>query len=213
MFDEARLERLIAAYFDQELKAEEKRELEEMLLASSRAREIFLDRAEWHGLLREQALQGQAALLMGAKETPRKVIPFRRKAWLGAGLAACLAFAWWMLPRGGDETPATADRDTTQASDPVALLAQAIDVKWAEGGENFRVGSALPKGWLKIERGTLRLEETADGLVKLSGPVRKRVASHILRSIEALTGRFAGASSSAMITFMAPPRQAARARL
>src|SRR5688572_12679399 len=112
MFDETRLERLIAAYFDQELKAEDKRELEEMLLASSRAREIFLDRSEWHGLLREQALQSQAALLMGG-EKRKKMIPFRTKAWLGAGLAACLALGWWMLPRTKDSPPATADQDST----------------------------------------------------------------------------------------------------
>ena len=184
MFDEARLERLIAAYFDQELKAEEKRELEEMLLASSRAREIFLDRAEWHGLLREQAMQGQAALLMGAKETRRKVIPFHRKAWLGAGLAACLAFAWWMLPRGGDETPSTAGRDAPPASDRVALLAQAIDVKWAEGGENFRVGSALPRGWLEIERGTLRLDFYSGARVILEGPASIELLSPDLARLE-----------------------------
>ena len=46
MFDQARLERLIAAYLDQELTAEEKCELEEMLLGSSKARKILLDRAE-----------------------------------------------------------------------------------------------------------------------------------------------------------------------
>ncbi len=48
---------------------------------------------------------------------------------------------------------------------------------------------------LLIEQKSGFLEETADGLVKRSGAVRKRVASHILRSIEALTHRFAGASS------------------
>ena len=67
MFDESRLERLIAAYLDQELTADEKLELEEMLLASSKAREIFLDRAEWHGLLRQQALQSHTTLLVAAE--------------------------------------------------------------------------------------------------------------------------------------------------
>lgn len=184
MFDEARLERLIAAYFDQELKAEEKRELEEMLLASSRAREIFLDRASWHGLLREQALQSQTELLTGGDERQRKVIPFRHRAWLGAGLAACLALGWWMLPRGGDDTPATAAREAAPAPDRVALLAQAIDVKWEEGGGSFGVGAALPKGWLKIERGTLRLDFYSGARVILEGPAAIELLSPDLARLE-----------------------------
>jgi hypothetical protein len=182
MFDETRLERLIAAYFDQELKAEEKRELEEMLLASSRAREIFLDRSEWHGLLREQALQGQAALLMDGDKR-KKVIPFRTRAWLGAGLAACLALGWWMFPRGSDAPPATADRDSTVAGDRVALLAQAIDVEW-EDGATFGEGSALPKGWLKIARGTLRLDFYSGARVILEGPAAIELLSPDLARLE-----------------------------
>ena len=57
MFDEDRLERLISAHFDGELKAEERAELETMLLSTSKARQIFLDHADFHGLLRNQALQ------------------------------------------------------------------------------------------------------------------------------------------------------------
>lgn len=185
MFDEARLERLISAYLDQELTAEEKRELEEMLLASSRAREIFLDRAEWHGLLREQALQGHAALLMAADAPAAKIVPFRRKvAWLGAAIAACLAMGWWLLPRPMTEDSGTAGKEATPPSERVALLAQAIDVAWEDGGENFGVGSALPKGWVKIARGTLRLDFYSGARVILEGPASLELLSPDLARLE-----------------------------
>ena len=185
MFDEARLERLISAYLDQELTAEEKRELEEMLLASSRAREIFLDRAEWHGLLREQALQGHAALLMAAEAPTPKLVPFRRKAaWLGAAIAACIALGWWLLPRHTPEEPVTAGRKSAPASERVALLAQAIDVTWEEGSGNFGVGSALPIGWVKIASGTLRLDFYSGARVILEGPASLELLSPDLARLE-----------------------------
>ena len=94
MLDETRLLRLIDAYFDQELGGEEKRELECMLLGSAKAREIFLDRAEWHGLTRELALRSQMEELMGdaaapdRKVVPMNIVPFVRRHWLGVGFAA-----------------------------------------------------------------------------------------------------------------------------
>ena len=127
MFDEARLERLIAAYLDQQLTGEERRELEEMLLASSKARELFLDRVEWHGLLREQALQDHANLLTIRPKPSRKTVPFRRRAWLAAAIAACVALGWWKLPRAGKDSPPSAMHGPVAAHDRVALLAQAIE--------------------------------------------------------------------------------------
>jgi len=185
MFDESRLERLIAAYLDQELTADDKRELEEMLLASSKAREIFLDHAEWHGLLREQALQSHTSLLM-APEPPKpwKVIRFGRKAWLGTAIAACIALGWWLLPRHDDMDPATANQGRTPASERVALLAQAINVKWEEGGGNFGTGSALPKGWLKISSGTLRLDFYSGARVIVEGPASIELLSPDLARLE-----------------------------
>lgn len=170
MFDEARLERLIAAYLDQQLTGEERRELEEMLLASSKARELFLDRVEWHGLLREQALQDHANLLTSRPKPSRKTVPFRRRAWLAAAIAACVALGWWKLPRAGKDNPPSAMHDTVATHDRVALLAQAIDVTWEDGDKSFSVGSALPKGWLKISSGTLRLDFYSGARVILEGP-------------------------------------------
>ena len=83
MLDENRLLNLISAHFDQELSAEERRELEGMLLSSAKARAIFTERAEWHGLLREWALREQTGDLMADGEEPDKVVSgrFGRKGW------------------------------------------------------------------------------------------------------------------------------------
>ena len=181
MFDEARLERLIDAYFDQELTAEEKRELEAMLLGSSRAREIFQDRSDQHGLTREWGLQSRTEATM-ATTPAQKVIPFARRAWLGAGLAACLALGWWLLPREAEIGPTIAEDAAAPAGEHVAMLAQALDVEW-EGG-SFGVGSPLPKGWIKISKGTLRLDFYSGARVILEGPAAIELLSPDLARLE-----------------------------
>jgi ferric-dicitrate binding protein FerR (iron transport regulator) len=181
MFDEARLERLVSAHFDRELTAEEKRELEAMLLASSKARQLFLERAEWHGLLREQALQVGGARLLEEVAAEKKMVPFARRAWFAAGLAACVALGWWLLPRGGMEPPETI-ADAEPERDEVALLGQAIDVEWE--GDTFTPGSALPKGLLKIRKGTLRLDFYSGARVVLEGPAALELLSPDLARLD-----------------------------
>lgn len=189
MLDEPRLQRLIDAYFDQQLGPDEKRELESMLLGSSKAREIFLDLSEWHGLNRELALRdhsdGMLRALSGAGEET-VVSPFRRNLGAGLGIAACVMLAWWFSPMrtqkpGHTATPTTA---TVPARDDVALLAQAVDVEWEEGGNSFAVGSALPKGELKIRKGTLRLDFYSGARVFLQGPATLDLLSQDLARLE-----------------------------
>ncbi|WP_035608220.1 LamG domain-containing protein [Haloferula sp. BvORR071] len=182
MFDETRLERLIAAYFDQELTAEEKRELEEMLLGSSRAREIFQDRCDWHGLAREWGLQSRTERVMADPAAEKKVIPLARRAWMSAaGIAACLALGWWLLPFGKKDPKELVDKPATSGSH-VATLGQALDVQWE--GTNFSEGSPLPKGWLKIAKGTLRLDFYSGARVILEGPASLELLSPDLARLE-----------------------------
>jgi ferric-dicitrate binding protein FerR (iron transport regulator) len=182
MLDRDRLERLISAHFDGELAAEERAELETMLLSSSMARQDFLDHADFHGMLREQAMQAGCADWLVEPAAPRPPIarfPIRR--WIAAGLAACLALGWWLLPRPA--APADASLESSHANnDEVALLGMALDVEW--NGRSFTTGEALPKGLLDIRKGTLRLDFYSGARVVLEGPARLELLSADLARLD-----------------------------
>ena len=174
MFDEARLNRLIAAYFDQQLDATERAELEAMLLGSSRARGIFLDHAEWHGLTREWALREgsleQAATPPAVSKPKARRVP--RALWIPAAIAACLALAWTGYQRSGTPAPDETIADVRHSShgDDVAMLGQMAGIVWGDDMPALVVGSPLPKGWLHIRAGTLRLDFYSGATVILNGP-------------------------------------------
>lgn len=183
MFDGARLERLISAHFDGELTADERTELETMLLSSSKARQIFLDHADFHGLLREQAMHASGVdWLEKATPPPKNVTPFRKQAWIAAGLAACLACGWWVVMwQPAPSSPAITER-VPRATEEVALLGMAVDVEWA--GRSFIPGEALPKGLLNIRKGTLRLDFYSGARVILEGPARLELISPDLARLD-----------------------------
>ncbi len=182
MIDETRLERLVSAYFDQALARDERRELEAMLLGSAKARQIFWQHADTHGLTREWALRAQAdGFLTDPPATPGRPPGVDRSRWIGwagLGLAATLALvAAIMMFRPEPPEPRHEVRLSKGGSasrpplpEPVALLAQAVDVVWAGDGTRFDVGAALPQGQLRIESGTLRLDFYSGARVFLQGP-------------------------------------------
>lgn len=247
MLDETRLERLISGYFDQALAPEEKAELETMLLGSARARKIFIDQAEWHGLSREWALQSQAEQFMAegepllsmelpalpvsqpprstqrlqtsprskpmvrpvpqpqrsAPQPPENIVPIRNTTlrWtaIAAGAAAVFGLAWKMLPApagSGKEAIVEAAQEKITRDD-VALLAQAFDVEWEPGTTAYRVGSPLPKGELKIRRGTLRLDFYSGARVFLEGPA----------TLDLLTQDLAKLDRGKLIAHVPPPAE------
>ena len=182
MYDEDRLQRLISAHFDGELKAEERGELEAMLLSSAKARQAFLDQAEFHGLLREHALrEGGVKWLEKTPGKRQKITRFPDMRWIAAGLAACLALAVWLYPRGGKVDDLT-DPELLESSDEVALLGLAIDVEW--GGRSFAPGAALPKGVVDIRQGTLRLDFYSGARVVLEGPAKLELISSELARLD-----------------------------
>ena len=98
--DADRLHKLLDLYVDEGLGAQEHAELEEMLLSSPRARQIFWERAQFNALLREFGTQtwGQRAADARPASALRRIIPFpwRRVAWLAAAcvLLGGLALTW-----------------------------------------------------------------------------------------------------------------------
>jgi FecR protein. len=189
MLDKPRLETLLNAYFDCALTPEEKTELERMLLCSARAREIFREHAEHHGLLREWALRQQGSRLANVCPLPPmeddpKILPFPRRLslWVGIGLAACVALALLVLQlRPPAEKPVFSKSEPVADSEApwnkVALLAGAVDVEWAEDSITPAMGEAIPKGWLKIKRGILRLDFYSGVRVVVEGPAELQLLS------------------------------------
>ncbi|WAC17985.1 FecR domain-containing protein [Luteolibacter sp. SL250] len=190
MFDEARLNHLIESYFDQRLTPDEKKEFEAMLLGSSRAREIFLDHTNWHGLTREWALRE-----MSLESPPESVTPVPRPPrrllkllCAGAGIAACLFLAWQGFHRPVDP-PATVLEKTPEipriSAQPrkyplhadVAMLGQTTGVDWSDGTPRQVAGSPLPKGWLHFRKGTLRLDFYSGATVIVEGPASLELLS------------------------------------
>lgn len=182
MFDADRLERLISAHFDGELTSEERAELDSMLLASSKARQIMLDHADFHGLLREQAMQADGVKWIGESAgSGRTKGRLATGSWVAAGLAASIAFGWWLLPKPPADQPSPITV-THPANDEVALLGIAIDVEW--NGQSYTEGEALPKGMLDIRKGTLRLDFYSGARVILEGPARLELLSSNLARLD-----------------------------
>ncbi len=174
MIDEARLDVLLNAYFDQRLEEAERSELEAMLLQSSRAREKFRAHGEQHGLLREWALRenGATAWETSARESKGII----RIAWIAAALAACVTVGFWLFrsPAGSDHATGSIARQEADAvgspANEVALLADQVNVEWPSGITGFESGSALPKGPFVLEKGLVRLDFYSGAKVYLEGP-------------------------------------------
>lgn len=182
MFDGDRLERLISAHFDGELTADERAEFETMLLSSSKARQALLDHADFHGILREQAMQADGVKWVEMPAHSRRSGKiFGVVTWVAAGLAASVAFGWWLLPKPAVRH-ATPVAFTHPANDEVALLGMTIDVEW--NGRTFSKGEALPKGMLDIRKGTLRLDFYSGARVILEGPAKLELLSSNLARLD-----------------------------
>lgn len=203
MFDEARLNHLSSAYFDQQLTPAKKGELEAMLLGSSRAREIFLEHSEWHGLAREWALRNTPlgeTIETPAPSAPKPARP-RMVYWLATGAAACLllALAFTQYRPAKPQTvrttpespqqqrlaprPAPRPARATNATD-VAMLGVTTDVMWSGDTLPLSAGSPLTKGWLHLQKGTIRLDFYSGATVAVEGPASVQLISSNLMRLE-----------------------------
>ncbi len=175
MIDEARLDRLIEAHFDLQLAAEERAELEAMLLSSSAARQRFLDFAEWHGLLREHSLrEGGGRILSGLGPPEPERVRFFRKPWISAALAACVALGIWLIPSKTPESRSPESHPGTVGKE-IALLEFAVGVDWESAAVS--PGSALSPGILKIRQGSIRLGFYSGARVVIEGPASLELLS------------------------------------
>lgn len=188
--DKQRLEKLLDRFVDGALTAEEKSELELMLLSSPQARQIFWEHARFNALVRRFGEEEWGRKLAGAGMTaPVKKLeaPSAEKAglfawwtWWQRALAgmAVVALAvlglWW----GGVFSPKTTTAENVEEPDyregvstyGVAVLARAIDVVWETGDAAFTVGAPLEPGKLKLKQGFAELEFYSGARVVVEGP-------------------------------------------
>jgi hypothetical protein len=188
--DDERFQILLDRYFDQLLTAEERSELEQMLLESAQARESFWETARWHALIRQwgqaewgrrEAMQPQVRVLpsppkLAAAKAPKPAPapPIRhtgsRVPWWPLAAAAVLmfafVFAWLKFSPVRNESPAM-----------VAVLTHAADVTWADDSATPRIGEALRPGWLRLKSGAVLVEFSRGAHVVLEGPAEFQLVS------------------------------------
>jgi hypothetical protein len=167
----------------------EMRRLNELLRGDPRARDEYLIRVELHArLASEPDLFSQETEVTGGGDPPGvgrgdrpettsphvKARFARRRLVQALALAACLiltaagvGIAWLRKPTTGIGTTSTA----------IAMLARAVEARWAEGTAPLRVGSALDPGWLRLESGLAQVVFYSGVRVVIEGPAELRLVS------------------------------------
>lgn len=188
--DRDRLQLLLQRHFDQMLSAEERAELERILLASAAAREAFWEAARWHALLRQwgEAEWGRLDASLRDVQTPPKARwhgRLIRSRW-ALGAAAALALALVIHQFTSDR----ADRLSTitpAAHNSIAVLASTAEAVWTDPTEARQAGQALQPGWLRLSSGAVQIEFARGARVVLEGPAEFQLISE--NNAELRTGR------------------------
>lgn len=192
-----RLERLLDAYFDEALDAEQSAELNFHLLSSPQARELFWTRARFHALLRRQGSENWGAWLAESHAAqhsePRRASLLQRlqhwfadSTWLQprllrweiAAVAALAVIATTLLMRKPEPTqPPLAVIEIKDFKPMVAQLVRAVGVEWLESTNRPGSGMALAAGRLKMRRGLAEVEFYRGARVVIEGPADFEIIS------------------------------------
>ena len=191
---------LLDAYLDGMLSAEEKQELERMLLESDAARREFWDRASLHGWTHAAAKLNYGA--KPAEELAREWRGLRGLAiesfinWLTrvsrlgwklvyAGGACAAALVLWLGIRAlqppitdddtGDEVAALAE--PLGKTNSIATLTRGTAVVWDGSSNAVEIGSSLASRWLHLKSGAVQIELYSGALVILEGPASLQLVS------------------------------------
>jgi hypothetical protein len=190
MFDEERVKMLLADYFDESLEGAERQELEQLVISSARAREMFWAAADQHALGREWALATMGRNVAEIVSRPH----WNARWWVGlAAAAACLvmgAVVWTgsrkpmetaevSLPAEKAEWAGKADDIPAVIPDEegaVALLGLSSAAVWGDGLHRL-TGDALPPGPLVLKSGTVRIDFYKGARGWLEGPAEVELVS------------------------------------
>jgi hypothetical protein len=187
--NQERLEYLLNRYFDEALTANERAELESLLLSWPQARSLFWERARFNGILRRRGRENWGRkLALGGAEQDAPVSPWRAwwSAWTrpiqsagwwpAAALAAILILLAFNLGQRGKSSHDTSYRELELVETPgaapgaqgVATILRAVNVKWT--GKERLAGNVLKPGWLKFDSGWLEVQFHRGARVVIEGP-------------------------------------------
>lgn len=183
--DSDRLEILLQRRWDQVLTSEERRELERMLLESTRARAAFWESARWHALIRQW---GEAAWgTNGEPGVVRAASSTRDAGWMGresgfrwgwalagvvVGLLVAAGFRLdWARPTAGAASSGTSKGATTvESPNGVALLTKMLGTDWQGTAGAGHAGESLTPGRILLGSGVVELETLRGARLVIEGP-------------------------------------------
>lgn len=179
--DHDRLQLLLHRHFDQLLSAEERGELERMLLASAGAREAFWATARWHALLRQWG-EGEWGRLDACQRDVQEPsskglqdqLQHRARWAFGALAALALAFVIHQFTVDPAERRAPA---SAAARNGIAVLASTAEAVWTDPAEARQAGQSLQPGWLRLASGAVQIEFARGARVVLEGPAEFQLIS------------------------------------
>lgn len=190
---------LLDAYLDGSLTAEEKQELERMLLESDAARREFWERASLHGWTYAAAKvnYGVKPAAEVAKERRRLssetfdvFVSWLRRAsqwgWRAAltGAACAMALLMWMGIRAALQ-PASADEDALVDTETepmvntnlIATLTRGTGVVWDGDPNGVEIGSAVGPQWLHLKSGAVQIDFNSGAQMIVEGPASLELVS------------------------------------
>jgi len=199
--NDARLEWLLDAYFDEQLGEAQRGELEYLLLSSPQARQLFWKRARFHSLLRrygteywgkwlaEKYSTDEAGGVPHPQDNPRTkkfgeiwALPnwfFPGLRWVVSGAVAAFVLMTtliWLRP--SPQKVAAPSVDQISVFQPaVAALVRAVGVEWANETNRYSSGAVLTAGSLKLTRGLIELEFYRGARVVIEGPAEFELVS------------------------------------
>ena len=169
---QTRLESLIQSYIDLRLTAAERAELEQELLVSHEARQLFWKHLQFDGAIHETVDAQQVRQWMtdaersGLETDEAARRPRARGAryygLLGLAAAAMIVMGFFLAPRP--------QRVPEPTSNGVAILTGCADVCWSTAQTPLEPGSILAPGRLQITSGLLGIEFYSGARITLQGP-------------------------------------------
>lgn len=166
---DAKIARLLSAYFEGALGDDQYDELETWVNANDEHAALLIEHAQLGRLLGQQyklsSFEDEAAVFKAEYAlAKRRMSPFAAGLALAAALALSLTVWFMTRPEADRATFDPVERDTT----PVAVLMETDDVVWASNP--VTIGDNLPSGMLRVVSGTMHVQMVGGASVTLIGP-------------------------------------------